>query len=156
MYRVIGADGREYGPVSAEEARQWLLQGRLNFQSLVRGPGDSAWRPYATFPELAPPLSATGADATSAPPAANPMARWGFILALVSVVCSCCCCCGSPLNLVALVFCIVGFSQAQSQGDQHSRSLALAGLVLALFSFVAGIISGLVAAVAQMFAHLAR
>ena len=30
MYKIIGADQREYGPVSADQVREWISQGRAN------------------------------------------------------------------------------------------------------------------------------
>ena len=39
MYRVIGADGQQYGPVSAEQIRQWMVEGRVNAQTLVQAAG---------------------------------------------------------------------------------------------------------------------
>jgi hypothetical protein len=64
MYKIIGADQKEYGPVSAEELRAWIGQGRANGQTLVmvdNGP----WKPLSTYPEFADALRAAGA---SAPP----------------------------------------------------------------------------------------
>jgi hypothetical protein len=36
MYIVIGADGREYGPVDETKVRQWIAQGRVNGSTKVR------------------------------------------------------------------------------------------------------------------------
>jgi hypothetical protein len=63
MYRVLGGDRKEYGPVSLEEVRQWLAEGRLNGQSLVKPEGTADWRPLVTFPEL---------TQTTTPPATTP------------------------------------------------------------------------------------
>src|SRR5882672_11275448 len=54
MYKVIGADGREYGPVSAEQVRQWIADGRANAQTLIQGEDSTEWKPLANFPELVP------------------------------------------------------------------------------------------------------
>jgi len=54
MYKVIGADGREYGPVSAEQLRQWIADGRANVQTLIQVEGSTEWKPLANFPELVP------------------------------------------------------------------------------------------------------
>ena len=54
MYKVIGADGREYGPVSAEQLRQWIADGRANVQTLIQVEGNTEWKPLANFPELVP------------------------------------------------------------------------------------------------------
>ena len=35
MYKVLGADQKEYGPVSAEQVQQWIRDRRLNSQSLL-------------------------------------------------------------------------------------------------------------------------
>ncbi len=52
-YVIIGGDGKEYGPVSAEELRQWYQEGRLNGQSLVKSMSDAEFRPLIKFPEFA-------------------------------------------------------------------------------------------------------
>ncbi len=77
MYRIIGGDQKEYGPVSADDLRRWVAEGRLNAQSLVRAEGGSEWKPLSACPEFAdvllaqpgpPPLAAgagAGADAAA-------------------------------------------------------------------------------------------
>jgi hypothetical protein len=52
MYKIIGADQKEYGPVSAEEMRRWIAEGRVNGQTLIQGEGQTDWRPLSTYPEL--------------------------------------------------------------------------------------------------------
>ena len=58
MYKIIGADQKEYGPVSAEEIRRWVAEGRANAQTLLQADGQSDWRPLSTFPEFAAPAPA--------------------------------------------------------------------------------------------------
>ncbi|HEY5043261.1 MAG TPA: glycerophosphoryl diester phosphodiesterase membrane domain-containing protein [Verrucomicrobiae bacterium] len=67
MYFIIGGDTKEYGPITADDIRLWVAEGRLNAQSLAKSVGDTAWRTLASFPELAD-LSGTSAPATIAPP----------------------------------------------------------------------------------------
>jgi hypothetical protein len=69
MYRIIGADGKEYGPVTLEVMRQWLAQGRVNAQTKVLLEGTTDWKSLSEFPELgtvpgaiAPAPLAYGAD----------------------------------------------------------------------------------------------
>ena len=31
-YTIIGGDTKEYGPISADDVRQWISEGRLNAQ----------------------------------------------------------------------------------------------------------------------------
>lgn len=67
MFKIIGADQKEYGPVSADELRQWIAEGRANGQTLVQSDG-GAWRPLGSFPEFAFGLpQATASAAPSAP-----------------------------------------------------------------------------------------
>ena len=56
MYKIIGADGKEYGPVSTEQLRQWLNEGRVNPQTRVIPEAGGNWSPLSTYPELSPPL----------------------------------------------------------------------------------------------------
>ncbi len=53
MYKIIGADKKEYGPVDAETLRQWYTQGRVNAQTLIRPETGGDWQPLSAFPELA-------------------------------------------------------------------------------------------------------
>jgi len=73
-YRIIGGDQKQYGPVSADELRQWIAEGRLSGDSLILSEGGAEWKPLAAFPEFAialgsqtaarPPLAAAPADTT--------------------------------------------------------------------------------------------
>jgi hypothetical protein len=67
MYRIIGADEKEYGPITADQIRQWLAEGRLNAQSRVMAEGSTEWRTLADFPELMPPPSVAAPPAPMAP-----------------------------------------------------------------------------------------
>jgi hypothetical protein len=68
-YTIIGGDGKQYGPVTEADLRQWIAEGRLNAQSLAKAESDAEFRPLSTFPEFA---SAFGAPA--APPSLPGMA----------------------------------------------------------------------------------
>src|SRR5262245_4604771 len=52
MYKVIGSDGKEYGPVGVDQIREWLAQGRLNANSRVLAEGTTEWKALSDFPEL--------------------------------------------------------------------------------------------------------
>jgi hypothetical protein len=52
MYKIIGADGKEYGPVSIEQLRQWLNEGRVNLQTRVLAEGATDWKNLGEVPEL--------------------------------------------------------------------------------------------------------
>ncbi len=53
MYKIIGADGQQYGPVSVDQMRQWLVENRLNAQTLVQPEGGQDWKPLGSYPEFA-------------------------------------------------------------------------------------------------------
>jgi hypothetical protein len=62
MYKIIGADGREYGPASAAQLRQWILEGRANSQTRVQIEGSTEWVLLRSLPEFA------DASAAAVPP----------------------------------------------------------------------------------------
>lgn len=57
MYKIIGADGKEYGPVSTEQLRQWAQQGRVNLQTRACLEGTTEWKSLSDFPEITAPAS---------------------------------------------------------------------------------------------------
>ena len=56
-YKIIGADRREYGPVSAEDIRNWIAEGRADGKTSIKREGETDWKPLATFPEFAASVS---------------------------------------------------------------------------------------------------
>lgn len=75
MYKIIGGDGQEYGPVTDADMRQWIAEGRLNGQSLAKAEGDAEFRPLSTFPEFAGALG-TAAAAFGVPAAPVAATDW--------------------------------------------------------------------------------
>ena len=61
MYKIIGADQKEYGPVNADQMRQWIREGRVGAQTSVLADGGGAWQPLSAFPEFADELAAKAA-----------------------------------------------------------------------------------------------
>ncbi|MGZ4973009.1 MAG: GYF domain-containing protein [Limisphaerales bacterium] len=74
MYKILGADQREYGPVSAQQIIDWVNQGRAGANTLARAEGTESWLPLSSIPEFAG-LFAAGAPKTppssSTPPPTN-------------------------------------------------------------------------------------
>ena len=64
-----GGDGKEYGPVSAEQLRQWASEGRANSHTMVRLAEGGTFVPFGSVAELAgfAPMTGTAADAASTP-----------------------------------------------------------------------------------------
>ena len=48
-YYIVGADGKEYGPVNEEDLRSWIDQGRANETTLCRKGKDRDWKPLWKF-----------------------------------------------------------------------------------------------------------
>jgi hypothetical protein len=141
MYRIIGTDGRQYGPVSLEQIRQWIAEGRAESQTPIFAEGAKEWTSIGLLPEFA------NCFATTPPPiraSARPLATSGFATAgLVFGICAwvfCCCCGGFPFNLLGLIFSLVGLSQTGRHPEMYKgRGEAIAGLILSLASLVLGI-----------------
>ena len=88
MFKILGSDGTEYGPVTTEQLRQWIHEGRAGGQTQVKPEGAGGWLLISTVPEFSdvfrapPPL--TGSTAPGAMP---PMVRIvGTIMIAVAVV----------------------------------------------------------------------
>lgn len=146
-YRIVGADGNTYGPVTLEQLRQWLTEGRVDSRTPVYVEGATNWTYISLLPEFAPAQPPT-------PPAASPiqplvLRRGTNGFATAGLVCSllawtiCCCCGGLPFNLLGLVFSIVALVQISAQADpQDGRGLAIIGLVLSSLSLLFGLFYG--------------
>ncbi|HEY5911116.1 MAG TPA: DUF4190 domain-containing protein [Verrucomicrobiae bacterium] len=52
MYKILGADGREYGPASLEQVKQWIAEGRINSLTRLQVAGSPDWKPAAEVPEV--------------------------------------------------------------------------------------------------------
>ena len=146
MYRIIGADGNEYGPIAAEQVRQWVAEGRLNGVSKIQVDGSGEWKELREMPEFAalvpppPPPFTPGAAprpgyAGTLPPA-NPLAGWALGTGIASLPC-----CGLLiLSPVSIVLGAMALSQINQNPKQGGRGLATAGIVLGCISLVMGII----------------
>lgn len=53
MYKIIGADQKEYGPITADQIRQWIRDGRVNAHTQTRLESGGDWQPLSAFPEFA-------------------------------------------------------------------------------------------------------
>ena len=75
MYRVIGTDGQQYGPVMAEQVRRWIAENRVNAQSQAQLEGTQEWKPLVSFAEFTSDFKVPPAMLVPpAPAAADPRA----------------------------------------------------------------------------------
>jgi len=151
MYTIVGADGQNYGPVSAEQLRQWIAEGRANAQTRVLVEGSPDWKLVSELPEFA---SETGIRAAPqktpeplrapapAPfsfgptPKTNSLAVTSLVLGILSLTLGCCCY-GLPFNVAGIICSVVALSQNKNDPvNQQGKGLAIAGLVLSIFSIL--------------------
>ena len=142
MYRIIGADGREYGPVGADQLREWIAEGRVDSQTKALVEGAALWKPLVEYLEFAPLLArmaptqpTTGPISVTPVPRANSMAVTGLVMGILSMTCGMCCCYGLPFNLLGVIFSLIALGQIRHEPlAQKGRPLAIAGLVLSILS----------------------
>jgi len=146
-YRIIGTDGKTYGPISAEKIREWIAQGRVDKRTAVFAEGAADWTFIGLLPEFAADFPGTPPVITppkfSAPPPAktNNFATAGLIFGALSWVV---CCCGYPFALLGVIFSLVALTQIGSAAEpQEGRWQAIAGLILSLSGLLLGLGLGL-------------
>jgi prepilin-type processing-associated H-X9-DG protein len=129
MYKIIGTDGKEYGPVSAEQLRQWLGEGRVNFQTRVQAGGSADWQALGALPEFAADRAAAAAvppalAAGMAPAKTSGLAITSLVLGILGFFC----------GLPALPGLILGFVSLhkikRSNGSLGGQGIALAGTIV--------------------------
>ena len=74
MYYLIGADGREYGPFTSEQIRDWVAEGRANAHSRVRCDGETTWQALTELAELADLVGRPAFAEPTPPPVLTPEA----------------------------------------------------------------------------------
>jgi len=141
MYIILGADGREYGPVSAEQLRLWIAEGRANAQTRIRVEGGTDWKALSELPEFVSSL-AQGASLVNPPPFSipppqrtNQLAVAGMVLGILSLTIGCCCY-GLPFNVAGIIFSSIGLSQVSKDPTQKGKGYAIAGLTLSIVSLL--------------------
>ena len=152
MYKIIGQDGREYGPAGAVQLRQWIAENRVESRTPVFADGAKDWIFAGLLPEFAglfsdgapPPVIAPLKPGTSTAgqiAKTNPLAIAGFICGILSVT-LCLCCGGIPANILGLIFSIVALLQINDNPQLHAgRGVAIAGIILSAASFLILLVS---------------
>jgi len=147
MYKIIGGDGREYGPISAQQLRQWIAEGRANAATRVLAEGATEWKPLGSLPEFAlsappPPMGAPAVLTVAPLRKTNGFGVAGMILGIVSFCF--CCCYGLPFNVLGLIFSIIALVQIRNNPQRYDgQGMAIAGLVLSIVSLCLFILMGL-------------
>ncbi len=74
MYTIIGGDGKEYGPVSADQVRSWIAGGRANLKTRIKAAGSDEWKMVSDFPELTGTAAPGVASASASSPVSTRIA----------------------------------------------------------------------------------
>jgi type II secretory pathway pseudopilin PulG len=128
MYKVIGTDAKEYGPVSEETLRAWLAQNRLNLDSRVQAEDTVEWKRLGDLPQFAGMPGAV--NPPTIPPAVTPaplsrMAIASLILGLLGLL---------TAGLAAIPGLILGIIAlvkiSRSQGRLEGTAIAIAGIAV--------------------------
>ncbi len=143
MYRIIGADGKEYGPISAATLCQWIEEGRASGESRVLMEGTADWKALGSFPEFSSALAAANFRRLETVPVrilparkTNGFAMASLILGIISLCCFCCCY-GFPFNIIGLIFGLIGLAQIGNNPQLYQgKGIAVAGLVLCILSLL--------------------
>ena len=144
MFKIIGADGREYGPITADQLRNWIAEGRATAQTRVQAVGSAQWKLITEYLEFAaalvrtlPPQPGPWPIAINLSPQTKSMAQAALVMGILSLSsCVCCCgCYGLPFNVLGVIFALIALSQIKHDSQsQLGRGLAISGLVLCLVS----------------------
>ncbi|HWD18383.1 MAG TPA: DUF4190 domain-containing protein [Verrucomicrobiae bacterium] len=138
MYKIIGADHKEYGPISAEQLRQWISEGRANAATRVQAEGSNVWKALAEYPEFGlsipptpPPLSLPVSPAS----ATNQLALWAMITGLFSLLCC------SVLGPLPIILGFIALSQIKAAPGQGGTGFAITGIVTGVVAIVIAVLS---------------
>jgi hypothetical protein len=71
MFKILGADGKEYGPVTVDQIKRWIAEGRANRETMAQQTGDSNWRPLDQFADFTDVLGGPPPVAGAVPPPAG-------------------------------------------------------------------------------------
>ncbi len=68
LFFMIGGDGREYGPVSETQLREWIAQRRADAATRIRREDQKEFTPLSAWPAFAAPPGGSEKPPTAAPP----------------------------------------------------------------------------------------
>ena len=153
MYKILGGDQKEYGPVTADQVQEWIHQRRANAQTMIRADGSAEWKPLGSFPEFSaalaspPPAPAPVSVAveqdnpmSAVVPYKNPKALIAYYLGIFSLIP----CIAIPLGISAFILGVLGLKFLKTHPNAHGKVHAWIGIVLGGLCALANIV-GLIA-----------
>ena len=143
MYKILGADGRQYGPVNADQLRRWITEGRANAYTQALAEGAPDWKPLGALPEFAALFPMAAPPAITTAPGYRRMsasAVWGLVCGIVSVFGCFCCCLNIPMGALGLILSLTALSQINDFPEAYEgRGVAIAGIVVSAVGLLLGI-----------------
>jgi hypothetical protein len=122
MYKIIGADGNQYGPVDIAQLQQWARANRVSGQTLVQADGANDWKPLSTYPELAPLVSSPPPLPPAKSYTPSPLASAEIATYLLpAILCTLFCC--MPLGIPAIIF-ATQVNSKMAKGDLSGAQVA--------------------------------
>lgn len=73
MFTILGADGKEYGPVTAGKIGEWINGGRATLSTKAKRAGETEWKTLGEFPEFASQSAPAPVTAPAGAPAPAPV-----------------------------------------------------------------------------------
>jgi len=142
MYKIIGADQKEYGPVTPEQLRQWITEGRASLQTKVLPEGATEWKAIGDLPEFAAASSGTVPVMPSIPAPSSAGAEQvnGPAIGLIVVAIL-----GVILQIISLIFNLAGASfLASSQMPREAWANMFSGTIGVVSGIIGILVSGLI------------
>ena len=136
MYKIIGTDQKEYGPVSSDQIHQWIAQGRIGAQTRAQADGGD-WKTLGDFPEFAtsignavPPTPRPVSNPfpePSAPVKTSGLAIASLVLGILGFV-SC-----GVTSIIGIILGIMAIIRVnKSNGALRGNGLAIAGIIVSV------------------------
>ena len=142
MYKIIGADQKEYGPVTTDQLRQWIAEGRVSGQTRVLPEGATEWKAVGDLTEFAtaspgtvPAMPSIPAPSSAGAELVNGPAIGLIVTAILGVL----------LQITSLILNLAGASfLAGSQMPKEAWTNMFSGAIGVAASIIGILVSGLI------------
>lgn len=151
MYKILGGDGKEYGPVSVETLQQWINEGRANAQTQVQAEGGTGWTALGLVPEF------SGAFTVAPPSVPGTISGGGGVppgvkvpnYLVQSILVTLCCC--LPFGIAAIVFAAQVNSKLAAGDFPGAQESSRKAKMWCWIAFGVGIVVNIIVGILQFF-----
>ena len=142
MFKIIGGDGEEYGPVDNATVRQWIQEGRASAQTMLKREGQAAWAPLSAYPEFASLLGSGSGGQPTPGSVGQPIPKGTVPNYLIHSILLAVCCC-LPFGIAAILKATKvdthlgrGDRAAAISASENAKKWCIWGLVLGIITNV--------------------